>query len=245
MSIVVYTALFGDHTDHLWTPHPFVLGGCEHVCFSDRYRPQVGIWETSNSMKGGTGKMVTPKAWDVRVVPTHGDSRTSARHYKTLPHRYLEADVSIWVDGNVRLLITPQQAVSLWLKDGLQATFNHPFRNCLYAEALHCLKVPRARIYQKELARQTRAYRKLGMPERWGLAETRCVIRTRDPKIQELNEAWWVEIRDRSPRCQVSFPYVCWKLGLRWNPIPGRIRIFDGPGKATGPFWCIKHFHDV
>ena len=177
------------------------------------------------------------------MVPKQGDDRTSARPSKVLPHRYLpEADVTIWVDGNLRMLTTPQQAVSQWLGSAPLAAFQHPVRDCLYDEAKACLGVPRAKIYANELRRQVAAYEKAGMPRHWGLRETRCVIRTRQP---ELGEMWWNEIKNRSPRDQVSLPYVCWKLGLEWGTIPGIMRLSPSPGLASGHFWLIKHGHIV
>jgi len=190
--------------------------------------------------------MTTPRVWEVRVVPNQGDDRTSARHYKVLPHRYLpEADITIWVDGNLRMLVTPQKAVLQWLGTAPLAAFKHPVRDCLYDEVKHCLIVPRAKLYANKLRRQAAAYEKVGMPRHWGLAETRCVIRVNTEKTHELGELWWNEIQHHSPRDQVSLPYVCWRIGIKWNEIPGRIRISDSPGRASGSFWCIKHGHIV
>jgi len=245
MNIVVYTALFGE-CDRLWSPQPLAVGGCRHVCFSEKPRRQVGLWQNESQMKPGTGDMGSPPVWEVKVVPKQGNDRLSARHYKTLPHRYLpDADITIWVDGNIRLLVTPQYAVGHWLKGGQLAIFNHHDRDCLYDEAKFCLRVPRGVIYKQELAQQTAAYRSAGMPAHWGLAETRCVIRMKGPKVQEMGELWWSEIQAHSPRDQVSLPYVCWKVGLRWNVIPGRVRLFRSPGGATGQFWCLMHGHTL
>lgn len=245
MNIIVYTAIFGT-SDELWTPQPLAVGGCRHVCFSDRPRRQVGVWRDESRMERGTGRMMTPSIWEVQIMSSQGDDRTSARHYKVLPHKYLsEADVTIWVDGNLRMLTTPQKAVSQWLGTAPLAAFQHPVRDCLYDEVKHCLVVPRAKIYAPELRRQAAAYAKAGMPKHWGLAETRCVIRANTAKVSELGDLWWNEIQHRSPRDQVSLPYVCWKIGVKWNVIPGVMRLSPAPGRASGHFWLIKHGHIV
>lgn len=190
--------------------------------------------------------MATPPVWEVKVVPLQGDERTSARHYKTLPHRYLpEADVTVWVDGNLRMLTTPRKAVSQWLKAAPLAAFRHPVRDCLYDEAVFCQSVPRGKPYTKQLRQQAAAYEREGMPKHWGLAETRCVIRVNTEKTHELGELWWDQIQHHSPRDQVSLPYVCWKLGLKWNEIPGVMRLSPSPGLASGSFWLLKHGHIV
>ena len=93
----------------------------------------------------------------------------------------------------------------------------HPDRDCAYVEAAFCAR--RGKDRAETLTRQAQAYRKAGLPERWGLAETRVVIRRNTPEIVALNEAWWAEIKRHSLRDQVSLPFVCWKSGVRWNVI--------------------------
>jgi len=242
MKVVVYTALFGD-IDRLWSPCSLVMDGCEHVCFSDRPRRQVGLWAGRGRLQSGTKDMNAPPFWDVRIVPKGKlDGRCAARYYKTCSHICLpDADVTVWVDGNLRLLISPKKAARQWLRGGHLAAFKHPIRKCLYAEARTCMRTPRGREYGKDIVRQVAAYRKQGMPENWGLAETRCVVRVNSEKASKMNEAWWAEIQEYSPRDQISLPYVCWKQGLRWSIIPGRISVFRGLGGISGDFWCIKH----
>jgi len=136
-----------------------------------------------------------------------------------MSHKFLpDADVWIWVDSNVRLLVSPEELVSKWLPDGCDlATFNHPQRNCLYGEAAECIK--RKKDTASAIGNQTQAYLAEGMPRNWGLAETRVFIRRNTPQIRALNEALWNEIKTRSVRDQIALPYVCWKLGLRWAAI--------------------------
>ena len=100
------------------------------------------------------------------------------------------------------------------------AIFKHPDRACLYAEAEFCAKV--GKDSPGTLGNQTRKYNAEGMPHGWGLPETRCVIRRQTPKMAELGDLWWAEMKAHSVRDQVSLPYVCWKLGVRWREIPGR-----------------------
>jgi hypothetical protein len=145
-----------------------------------------------------------------------------------------DADVWIWVDGNVRLLIPPSQAVDKWLKGDL-AIFNHPDRECLYQEAEFCGK--HGKDSSAVLNQQVKGYNAQGMPRKWGLAETRCVIRRNTGTIRDFNEQWWGELSTKSIRDQVSLPFICWGMGLRWDVIPGRTWV-----KNTSPwFWFRKH----
>ncbi len=233
MRVVVYTALFGD-IDHLWSVLPVATGDCRHVCFTDRPRRQVGLWRGKEVVRG-TGNKTAPPIWETRIVETDWNPRRSARHYKALPHRYLsDADVWIWVDANVRLVIRPQDAVKKWLRGNL-ATFRHPDRVCLYDEAEFCRR--KGKAPNKAVNRQIKAYQNAGMPRRWGLPETRCVIRRNTERVHKLNDMWWEHMEQFSARDQISLPFACWKLGLKWDVIPGRVWV----RKTNNDFWFIKH----
>lgn len=200
--MITYTALMGD-IDRLKPPQ----ADGRHVAFVDRLRDCEG-WE------------------QVVVEPGWGPRRT-ARYYKTLPHIHLpDCDVWIWLDANVKLLISQEEAVRRWLKSDL-ATFDHPVRTDLYQEAAACIRMNKGDPVA--LRQQAVTYELAGHPKNWGLAETRVVIRRNTPRIVELNERWWAEIEKHSVRDQVSLPYVCWEMGMRWNAIPGRCRWRDHP----------------
>jgi hypothetical protein len=244
VKIVVYTAIFGV-IDPLWSPFPAALD-VEHVCFTDRARTNRGLWthqlteDWPEMLDGSGGMRPLRQAWDVRVIKPRFGHRKQARHCKTMVHEYLpDADVTVWLDGNVRLMVPVKWAVRRWLGEADFATFDHPDRRCLYEEAAFCIR--RGKGNKGRLQAQVAAYRDAGMPTRWSLPETKCVIRRNTPEMAELNEAWWAEIRQRSLRDQVSLPYVCWKLGLKWKPIPGRAGLESYPGKKNKAFWYTKH----
>lgn len=223
MNIVTYTAIFGN-IDRLWSVYPLARGQSDRVVFTDNGDlREVGLWsdDERTAIRKGTSGMSTPRAWEpMRAEAAYGPRRT-ARHYKALPHHYMpDADVWIWVDGNVRLLAPPKVIVDKYLGDADLAIFKHPDRDCLYNEAAFCAKVHKGS--PGILGKQTRLYEVEGMPRKWGLPETRVVIRRNTERIRELNDLWWHEIQEHSVRDQVSLPFVCWKLGLRWREIPGR-----------------------
>lgn len=228
--IVLYTAIFGS-IDPLWSlpPHPTQAA---RVCFTDAAREEIGSWR---------GTLYTPDArplapqrwqWEQRLVPATYGPRRTARYYKTLPQlAFPDADVWIWVDGNVRPRVDPETLVARYLPDGIDlAVLRHPDRACLYTEADFCAQ--HGYDDRATLEAQAAAYRAADMPERWGLAETRVVIRRNTPEIRALNAAWWVEIAAHSRRDQVAFPFVCWRAGLRWREIPGRVQ-----GQRHPDFW--------
>lgn len=237
MRIAVYTAIFGN-IDRLWSVYPLAVGKADWICFSNRPLREVGLWADSSPpfVRMNTRGMDALPTWQVRQVEMPYSPRRTARHYKALPHYYLpDYDVWVWIDGNVRLLILPEQLVSKYLDGAELAIFKHPDRNCLYDEAEFC--ATRGKDRPKVLAKQTGRYQAEGMPKHWGLPETRCVIRRNTEQIVKLNEAWWREIERYSVRDQVSIPYVCWKLGFRWKVIPGRCWVKN----THRHFYYVRH----
>lgn len=244
MNIVVYTALFGD-IDPLWSPLPVAMKGARWVAFTGRKRGSQGLWthELTEKWPGiilDTYKAHSEPGWEERVVDAPYGNRGTARYYKLLSHEHFpDADVTIWVDANVRLRIPASEAVGKWLGRQEWATFGHNDRNCLYDEAAFCLE--KGKGVKVKLRRQIKAYRKVGMPAGWGLAESKCVIRRNTERVKRLNEAWWAELQEFSLRDQVSFPYVCWKMGLQWRVIPGRAGLPSFPGTLNRAFWYARH----
>jgi hypothetical protein len=236
VKIVVYTAIFGE-IDRLWSVYPLAQRGAKWVCFSDRPRREVGLWtdERPAQLRQNTQGLGAIPTWRQRMDEPELGLRRWARHYKALPHRYLDADVWIWVDGNVRLLADPREIVERYLGNADLAIFKHPDRVCLYQEAEFCAKV--GKDSPKVLADQAAYYQAQGMPARWGLPETRCVIRRNTEQIRALNEAWWTELERYSVRDQVSLPFVCWKAGLRWREISGRCWVRN----THEHFYYVKH----
>jgi len=244
MKVVVYTAVFGK-IDRLWSPFPQAARDTQHVCFTDRPRCEVGHWTHLPGRKwptiarGSEAAGVMHPLWEQRIMPMPYGPRKTARYYKILAHEHLpDADVTIWLDGNVRLLIMVKSVLENYLTDADLATFDHPDRGCLYDEAAFCAL--KGKDSKQVLSRQATAYRKAGMPPGWGLAETKCVTRRNVAQVKQLNELWWQQIEKHSVRDQVGFPYACWKLGMKWKAIPG----WAGPSsskKTNEAFWFVKH----
>jgi hypothetical protein len=245
MKIVVYTAVFGT-IDKIWSVPPPTMAGAEFVCFTDRPRQPVGVWTQGvwgeyPSIIPGTGSVLPPSpGWDIRLADIRFKSpRRTARFFKTHSHEiFPDADITIWLDGNVRLLLPPDLAARYWLGEHYFATFNHPNRNCLFTEAEFCAK--QGKGSKKRLQTQVEAYTIDGMPRAWGLPETKCVIRRNTDEAQKINEAWWREIQNYSERDQVSLPYVFWNYSLRWAVIPGRAWYANHPD-VNPAFWFCQH----
>jgi len=193
--IVVYTACFGGY-DNL---QPVTVDSdAQFVAFTD--------------------SDVAVAGWEMVQVKASGDPRRQARKEKTTPHLlFALADVWLWHDANVELLVSPELLVSEWLGYADLAAPLHPSRDCAYDEANACLR--KGKDSGDVLNAQLRSYNDAGYPRHNGLAETRVVIRRNTEDVARFNAAWWREISTHSVRDQVSFNYAAWKTGVEWKPI--------------------------
>ena len=206
-TLVVYTAIFGSIPDRLRPPARFRTDPrVRFVCFTDR------------------GEAVgSSHPWEIRPAQwVHADPRRTARYHKILSHVvFPEADYTLWLDGNVRLIGDPWRPIRRHLEDGIEiATFKHPHRNSVYEELDACVRLDKDDV---DLMRaQVGRYRALGYPSGSGLAETRVVARRHSEPVRAFNQAWWSEIENGSLRDQLSFNFVLWRLGQRYAALEGR-----------------------
>lgn len=205
--LVVYSAIFGSIPDHLrppagYRPDPSV----RYVCFTDRPHAfgRTGAWE------------IRPAVW------SHDDPRRMARYHKLLSHRvFPEADCTLWLDGNIRLMTDPWRILDTHLVGGTDiAVFQHRHRRCVYEELEACIRLDKDTV--EPMQRQVEGYRARGYPERNGLAETGVLARRHSAPVCAFNEAWWREIEGGSVRDQLSFNYALWTVQQRYGLLKGR-----------------------
>ena len=169
--------------------------------------------------------------WEIySAYDRFASSRRNSRVPKILPHQFCKAKYSIWIDGNIKLLVTPEFLVEKYLKDHDIAVFKHPIRDCIYDEAMICAK---ARLDDPEvIIRQVKQYEEEGFPKHRGQAECGVIIRRHTPKVEQLNNLWWSEYCTHSVRDQISFMYAVDKVGIRVNMIDEKY-IRDANGTIT------------
>lgn len=139
-----------------------------------------------------------------------------AKRYKILPHLYLpDAEITIWVDGNITALMDARELVERYLVDADLALFLHPRRATVWEEFSTLRTDPRFAIpyLQKHLTEQEAAYRTEGLPENAPLYECNFMIRRNIESVNRLMDAWWAQICRWQWRDQVSLPYVLWRYG--------------------------------
>lgn len=206
---VVYTCIFGQY-DTLRDPK-HVNPDWDYICFTDQYFPT--------------------KVWELRSIPTEcleEEKKKIQRMVKILPNRYLkDYEVSIWIDGNLELLVDPQKLVNE-NNHNFFTTLAHPERKCLYDELDACERL------NKDTHTKMSEIRNFLLKEKYprnnGLAQTNFIIRNHnDDGVSSLCEHWWSLLKKYSHRDQTMFNYVLWKypnLAKKINIVSARI-LFD------------------
>jgi hypothetical protein len=99
--------------------------------------------------------------------------------------------------------------------------FKHSQRNCVYQEGRACITLRKDDpiVIRAQLA----GYRAAGYPALNGLCENGIILRRNTPRINQLNEAWWMEITRHSLRDQLSLNYTAWRLKIPYATFPGTV----------------------
>jgi hypothetical protein len=152
----------------------------------------------------------------------------NAKIFKIMPHKFLDCDISIWMDGNLFLNFPAEQIVEELLGDNDMALFDHWHRQSVYWELKwieyqfrHNKESPILRDAQAQVAN----YKKMGVPRKTGIFSCGFMIRRHNKIVNDFNEKWWTEITRWSSRDQLSFPVA--KLlfpELKINKIAGDVR---------------------
>jgi hypothetical protein len=152
----------------------------------------------------------------------------NAKIYKVLAHKFLETDISIWVDGNIYLNKKPKELVDEWLLDNDMAIFQHYHKKDIYWEQkmLSSTFKHRTPWVVNEVDNQIKYYEETDkIPKLNEMAMGGFIIRRHNKKTDRFNEAWWAEITRWSQRDQVSLPVILKEFPeLKINYIKGSIK---------------------
>lgn len=149
---------------------------------------------------------------DVRVFSDYDKFKSpvyNAKIAKILPHHFMECDISIWMDGNIQLKISPEEAVEKWLGESDMAFFRHYKSKDLEWELKWIKYVWRSkdRSVYEECKRQVEKYAPLNIRKE-EMAMGGFIIRRHTLSVARFNEAWWAEICVNGQRDQLSLPVV-------------------------------------
>lgn len=169
------------------------------------------------------------------------DPRRNSRIHKLLIHKYSDADFTIWIDGNITLLKSPEEIVKM-MGDYDVMAFKHQVRDCIYDEAIECARL---KLDNPELiAKQVAGYKRDEYATHKGLVECGFMVRRNNDKTRQLNECWWSEYCAGCRRDQISFMYALDKVGARIKVLPAYYEIQpEGSATRGGITRIVSHSH--
>ena len=207
MRVAVYTAVYGKY-DPLRV-HPSVPGVDFH-CFTDDPTLQ------------------SRRDWFVHVTPSDLPPRLAAKRPKVLGPQFPPLDgydVTLWVDANCEFVSADfvEEALADLGSDGF-ALYRNPDLDCIYAQAIACIRgLPPAAA--PALLRQAARYYAEGHPENWGMWACATMARRRSPNLDAAMRDWWGaivswQLRGEAlpfglPRDQIDLPPVLRRHGIR------------------------------
>lgn len=157
------------------------------------------------------------------------DPRRNSRIQKMMPHKYFNTEYSIYIDGNMKLLISPEEVIKRYMKGYDIAFFRHGVRDCIYDEAIAVAKLGLDDV--EAIIEQAKHYEDIGYGKHKGLLQGGFIVRKNNKKVQDFNEAWWADFCRYSRRDQLSLMPALDKVGLVVNMID-EYWVQDYQGKA-------------
>lgn len=149
------------------------------------------------------------------------DDRRESKRIKILAHRlFPHADWWLWIDWPFRLTV-PAERLLEGCEDQQIVGFAHRFHDCAYLEHAACVRMRKDDV--DVMRRQMDRYRRGRFPEHFGMIECGVLLRRNTAEVQTFNEAWWSEVKNGSPRDQLSVGYAAWKTGIKFATWPGTV----------------------
>lgn len=196
---VIYTCITGGY-DVLMEPEE-ISSGFDYVCYTDN-------------------TALTSDTWQIRAIPdklSGLSNKEKNRYIKINAHELLqEYDLSIYVDGNVKLKKDISAFVNSKCLDGNVFLYKHHIRDCIYDEMNAVVECWMARREEVDKIKET--FLAEGFPEKFGLSENTVMIRHHNDKgCKKIMEEWWEGYKNIIQRDQVVLFYVLWKNGFLKN----------------------------
>lgn len=189
------------------------FGGCDEVfAHEPQDIPVEWIYFTDSQDLDVPGRKV------VRLQPNGLHPCLAAKRFKLQPpvaHRFV-----IWIDANIRIQSSQFAREALtYIEDGL-AVHRHPFRDCIYQEAVETILTPK--YDGLPIAEQVRHYHRGDQYHpRSGLYACGVIAWDREhPKVDQFGRAWMHECERWTWQDQLSFPVICKRLGIKPGVFP-------------------------
>ena len=197
--IAVYTCITGGY-DNLHEPL-IRADNCDYYAITDSQLSPASVW-----------KRIHPDLYAEYVI---GLSPAYANRFFRLHPDLLFPDhqYSLYLDGNILLCTDPTEYINRIYNPYGMAFFMHPQRNCVYDEAITCVR--QSKDTKEHMQNATNYLRSKGMPENYGLLNTGLIARKHhDLFVKEIMADWWDHYLSYPNRDQVTLPYVLYRHGV-------------------------------
>ena len=168
---------------------------------------------------------IMSKGWELRKLAKFTSDkrfagRRNAKIYKIMPTVFFpDIEYSLWVDGTHFPTMAIDDIIGRCLGDCDIAMFNHPLRNCIYAEGEELLRVHRD--HPSLIKDQLSYYKEANYPINNGLVSNTVILRRHTEIIHQLELAWWEQICRYSSRDQLSLMFVAERFNVKVGIMPG------------------------
>ncbi len=212
---------------------------CLYTCITGQYDE---IHEIENKEENvdyllfTNNKNLKSNTWKIIYIENEGlDNQRLSRKIKTLGHPLINKDyeISVWQDASVIFKKSIVEFVNTYLKNNEFAAFKHNCRNCIYDEAIECIRL--GKDDKNTILKHVDFLKKEKYPIQNGLYEMTVFIKKHNShKVKETMNLWFDMICNYSKRDQLSFMYCIWKTGLKISEIP--LSVWNNEW-----FTCKKH----
>ena len=208
--LVVYTCITGNYEECL--TYSYLEEGVSYVCFSDN---------ESN----------VPVGWTYMPIKglDHLDNKDKNRYIKMHPSKFLpNHKLSIYIDFNIDVIGRISNLISsINSSDNYIFMYQHPFRDCIYAEARSVIKQGLTSFFATK--KQIKSYQQINLPKAYGLFEANIIIRKDTLGTSKLMESWWEEYKIGSRRDQIALMAASFKTGIQIKSL-GECYLREGSG---------------
>jgi len=181
-------------------------------------------------------KNIRYPGWQMEVVKVgpQGSVKT-ARSIKIKTESFLPGYTeTLWVDGNIRMLSSPEKYIAEHFSKADFGLLTHPERNCIYDEAKACIRLKKD--LPSTIQPHVQRYKQLGFPKNAGLISSGVLYRKHSSELNNFGNEWWNQVKIGSRRDQLSFNFVLWQK--KW---PFRIEYCDFNMAMSSYFDKGKH----
>ena len=200
--ICVYTCIMGKYDNLNEISEDVYESNIDYYCFTNN-------------------KNIKSDTWKVIYIENNQlSNQLLARKIKILGNNIVEKyDITVWIDGNTII----KKKISEFLEKEIKlnkydiSSFRHRFRDCIYDEAVECVKLKKDN--KEIIKKQVEFLKKEKYPRHNGLYETGILVRKNNKLVKNVMELWYTMVSNYSIRDQLSFNYIIYKTKIKTQTI--------------------------